>query len=92
MAMDITIDQAHLDRVLTVLQQQGMPYPLEGVVGLCPDLTWDQVFLAIDCLSRSGQIRLTLDANRTYRVQLSRPVACVHMPLVPVIHEPSAVN
>lgn len=67
--MSITIDQVQINRVLTVLQQQGMSYPLEKVVGLCPELTWDQVFLVIDYLTRTGQVRLTLDADRTYWVK-----------------------
>lgn len=64
--MRIVIDQTHIDRVLTALQQQGMRYPLGEVVGLCPDLSWDQVFLAIDCLTRNGQVCLMLDPNRAW--------------------------
>jgi hypothetical protein len=44
---------------------------MEEVVGLCPELTWNQVFLAIDYLSRTGQICVTIDPGRTYRVQAS---------------------
>ena len=69
MTMCITVDRAHLDRVLTVLQQQETPYLMEQVTKLCPDLTDDQVFLAIDYLTRSGQVCLTLDASRNYWVQ-----------------------
>ncbi len=64
--MGITIDQVQIDRVLTVLQQRSMRCPLEEVVKLCSDLTWDQVFLAVDCLTRTGQVCLRLDADRTY--------------------------
>ncbi len=73
--MRIAIDQTHIDRVLIALQQQGTRYPLEELVGLCPELSWDQVFLAIDCLTRNGRVCLTLDLNRTYRVQASRSMA-----------------
>ena len=44
---------------------------MEEVVALCPELTWNQVFLAIDYLSRTGQICVTVDPGRTYRVQAS---------------------
>lgn len=41
MTMGITIDQVHIERVLTALQQQGIRCPVEEVVRLCPDLTDD---------------------------------------------------
>lgn len=69
MTMSIAIDQTHIDRVLTALRQRGTRCPLESVEGLCSDLTTDQVFLAIDYLTRSGQVCLTLDASRNYWVQ-----------------------
>ena len=37
---------------------------MEEAVGLCLDLTRNQAFLAIDYLSRTGQIRVTRDAGR----------------------------
>lgn len=58
-------------RVRGALEQVGSNYPLEEVVALCPELTWNQIFLAIDHLSRTGQIRVTIDPGRTYRVQTS---------------------
>jgi hypothetical protein len=42
---------------------------MEDVVKLCPGLTWNQVFLAIDHLSRTGLVRVTLDSTRNYRVK-----------------------
>lgn len=60
-----------IDRVRGALEQVGSNYPLEEVVALCPELTWNQIFLAIDYLSRTGQIRVTIDPGRTYRVQTS---------------------
>ena len=44
---------------------------------LCPELTWNQVFLAIDYLSRTGQVRVMMDVGKTYTVQTYRPVAAV---------------
>ncbi|HEX9871911.1 MAG TPA: hypothetical protein VGC99_25600 [Candidatus Tectomicrobia bacterium] len=58
-----------IDRVQGALENLGTECPMEEVVGLCPELTWNQVFLAIDYLSRAGIIRVTLDPGRTYRVQ-----------------------
>lgn len=56
-------------RVHKALEQLGTDCAIEEVVGLCPELTWNQVFLAIDYLSRTGQVRLTMDIARTYRVR-----------------------
>jgi hypothetical protein len=61
---------ASIARVYDALERLGTDCPLEEVVGLCPDLTWNQVFLAIDYLSRTGEIRVTRDPGRTYRVQV----------------------
>lgn len=64
-------------RVHGVLEQLGTDCSLEEVVSLCPELTWNQVFLAIDDLSRSGQIRVTRNGDRTYRVRASHAVPVV---------------
>ena len=67
---------ASVDRVQSALESLGSDCPMEEVVGLCPELTWNQVFLAVDYLSRTGQIRVTVDPGRTYRVQASHtPIA-----------------
>lgn len=63
------------ERIQTVLEQLGTECPLEEVLNLCPEITWNQLFLAIDHLSRSGQVRIRLDTDRTYWVQT---VACTH--------------
>ncbi len=62
---------ASIDRVQSALEGLGSDCPMEEVVGLCPELTWNQVFLAIDYLSRTGQVSVTIDPGRTYRVQAS---------------------
>ena len=58
-----------VQQVYGALEQLGSACPLEEVGALCPEVTWNEVFLAIDYLSRSGQIRMTVDDGRTYRVQ-----------------------
>lgn len=64
-----------IQQVYDALEQLGTDCPVEEVGGLCPHLTWNEVFLAVDYLSRSGQIRMTVDYGRTYRVQ------AVHAPV-----------
>mgnify|MGYP003509434832 CR=1 FL=1 len=57
------------ERIQTALEQLGTECPFEEVMNLCPEMTWNQLFLAVDHLSRTGQVRLRLDADRTYWVQ-----------------------
>lgn len=73
--MGITIDRMHIDRVLTALRQQEGWYRLDAAEALCPDLTVDQVFLAIDYSARSGQVYLRVDANQTYWLMALHPMA-----------------
>lgn len=66
------------DRVREALERLGTDFPMEDVVKLCPGLTWNQVFLAIDHLSRTGLVRVTLDSTRNYRVralQAHKPIS-----------------
>ncbi|MGE0468988.1 MAG: hypothetical protein AB7L09_19525 [Nitrospira sp.] len=73
-------------RVHRVLEQLGTECSIEEVMSLCPELTWNQVFIAIDYLSRSGQVRVTLDGDRTYRVQAQHagPAAASPVPPAPL--------
>ena len=57
-----------IDRVYEALEQFGTTCSMEEVVGLCPDLTWNQVYLAIDYLNKTGKVSVALDPNRTYTV------------------------
>lgn len=65
-----TTATTYIDRVKTTLEQMGRDCPLEEMMDLCPDLTWNQMFLAIDDLSRRGEVRMTMDADRTYMVRV----------------------
>lgn len=58
-----------IELVHRALEEFGDRCSMEEVVGLCPDLTWNQVYLAIDYLNKTGQVRVTLDPDRTYSVQ-----------------------
>jgi len=74
MTTGFTIDQVQSDQVLTALRQQEAWYRLDAAEALCPDLTVDQVFLAIGDLTRSGQVFLRGDANQTYWLIALHPV------------------
>lgn len=65
----MTVD-ALVARVRSALETNSKAYPMEEVVALCPDLSWNQIFQAIDNLSRNGQVQLSLDRKRTYRVKI----------------------
>lgn len=64
---------AHINQVRDRLEQRGTACQMEEVMELCPGLTWNQVFLAIDHLSRTGQVRMARGAGKTYTVQAYRP-------------------
>lgn len=60
------------DRVRGALETRHTDYPMDEIVALCPDLTWSQVFKAVDHLSRTGQVRLRINRRRTYMVKALR--------------------
>ena len=53
------------DQVIDILHR-AQACDLEEVTRQCPDLTWNQVFLAVDRLSRSGKIKLVPSGRGTY--------------------------
>jgi len=55
--------------VLEVLQSSPKRLPMDEIVGRLPTLSWNQVFLAVDSLSRKGMIIL----ERPYGYTLSGP-------------------
>jgi len=42
---------------------------MEEVILACPELTWNQIFLEVDRLSRSGRVHVTLEGTGVYRVR-----------------------
>ncbi|MFO0699638.1 MAG: hypothetical protein U0236_10430 [Nitrospira sp.] len=62
--------EAIIERVHRALEEHGKDCSMEEVVGLCPELTWNQVYLAIDYLNKTGMVRVALDPDRTYTVQV----------------------
>ncbi len=65
MALHTTVE----DQVIDVLHRTQM-CDLEEVTRQCINLTWNQVFLAVDRLSRSGKILLKTGKRGTYTLTL----------------------
>jgi len=57
------------DRILKAVRR-APGCQLDDLEHSCPDLTWNQVFLEIDSLSRTGQVRLTAKGLGVYTVKL----------------------
>lgn len=55
-----------------VLDAVGRKYEcdLDELVQVCPGLTWNQVFLEVDRLSRTGELRLLLKESGVYSIGL----------------------
>jgi hypothetical protein len=47
---------------------------LEAITRHCPNLTWNQVFLAVDRLSRRGELRLVSRGRGLYTVIFRQPL------------------
>jgi hypothetical protein len=61
---------AIIDDVRTRLEANGPECRIDEVVDLCPDLTWNQVFLAVDYLNRTSQVQLVMDRACRYWVKV----------------------
>jgi hypothetical protein len=61
---------AIIDDVRTRLEANGPECRIDEVVDLCPDLTWNQVFLAVDHLNRTSQVQLVMDRACRYWVKV----------------------
>jgi hypothetical protein len=53
------------DQVVDIVRKAHI-CDLEEVARQCTDLTWNQVFLAVDRLSRNGEVKLTSSSRGTY--------------------------
>ena len=58
------------DRVLDVIVRSP-GCTLEDIMLACPDLTWNQVFIAIDHLTREGALMLKPKGRGVYTLHLS---------------------
>jgi hypothetical protein len=52
-------------QVIGIVRRSGA-CDLEEITRQCTDLTWNQVFLAVDRLSRNGEVKLTSSGRGTY--------------------------
>lgn len=64
-AQDVLIDAKILD---TASRQSGCYF--DDLCRACQDFTWNQIFLAVDRVSRRNQVRLTLNEKGRYRLAL----------------------
>lgn len=58
------------DDVRMRLEANGPECRVDEIVELCPDLTWNQVFLALDYLNRTGRVQLRMDRASRYKVKV----------------------
>lgn len=56
------------------LMQQARACDLEAITRHCQNLTWNQVFLAVDSLSRRGELRLVPRGRGLYTVIFRQPL------------------
>ena len=57
------------DRILDAVHR-APGCQLDELVLSVPELTWNQVFLEVDRLSRDGQVLVTLDTGGRYMIRL----------------------
>ena len=69
MAEHITVEDQVIDLV-----HRARACDLEEITRLCTNLTWNQVFLAVDGLSRSGEITLLPRGRGLYTVIFRQPL------------------
>lgn len=76
------------NRAHTTLEQLGKECPVEEVMNLFPDMTWNQIFSAIDTLSRTKQVRVRIDTDGVYWVQSDPHGTSEYSTASPVTHHP----
>jgi len=70
----ITIHATAEERIIEILESHG-PCSLEDVVRfLHPHLSWSNVFIAVDQMSRDGRVLLRRLGNSTYQIALPSPL------------------
>ena len=69
MAEHTTVEEQVIDLV-----HRARACDLEAITRDCPTLTWNQVFLAVDRLSRSGELTLVSRGRGLYTVIFRQPL------------------
>ena len=67
------------DRILDAVHR-APGCQLDELVLSVPDLTWNQVFLEVDRLSRTGQVRVTALRKGTYAIKLPNKETSTRFP------------
>ncbi len=67
MLSDTTVQSQILEAV-----QRAPGCLLDNLIESCPDLTWNQVFIEVDALSRAGQLQLTWLGHGDYSLMLPK--------------------
>jgi hypothetical protein len=76
----ITIHATAEVRIVEILQSTG-PCSLDDVVRfLHPHLSWSNVFVAVDQMSRDGRVLLRRLGNSTYQIALPSPLVSPRSP------------
>ena len=68
MAQHTTVEDQVIDLV-----QHARACDLDEITRHCSNLTWNQVFLAVDSLSRRGELRLVPRGRGLYTVIVQQP-------------------
>ena len=67
MLPDTTVNSQILEAV------RGAPgCQLDDLAASCPDFTWNQIFLEVDALSRTGELQVTSLGHGAYRLMLPK--------------------
>ena len=66
-----TIHATAEERIIDILQSTG-PCSLDEVLTYLPDLSWGEVFLVVDRMSRRERVSLRQVSYSTYQIALSR--------------------
>jgi len=76
----ITIHATTDERIIEILESSG-PCSLDDVVRfLHPHLSWSDVFVAVDRMSRDGRLLLRQLGYSTYQIALPSPLASPRSP------------
>ena len=70
---------AEEEAVIDVLQKTG-PCGIDDLVIQLPNLSWGEVFVAVDQMSRDGRVLLRQLGYSTYQIALPLQLAAPHAP------------
>ena len=74
-------DSAGIGALILRELEQHSPCTIETLTASLPYYSWNQLFMAIDALSREGALRLRLQARSQYLVSLAAPRTDAFLPV-----------